>query len=60
MRNLETVAVAVRMEYDKNKDDVYIVFKIINERFKQKVRDEWEDDIILKMINTSLVEYKDK
>ena len=58
MRNLETVAIAVRMEYDKDKDDVYIVFKITNERFKQKVRDEWEDRIELKLVNTCLVENK--
>lgn len=47
----EIVATAVRMEYDKNNNEVYIVFRIIDEKFKQKVRDSWEDEIELKLIN---------
>jgi len=51
-----TVATAVRMEYDQNNDDTFIVFKIIDEAFKKKVRDNWDGNIQLKMINaTSLV-----
>ena len=49
------VAKAVRMEYDKSSDDVFIVFRIVDEHFKQKVRDDWKDDIELKLINTTLV-----
>ena len=50
-----TVAIAVRVEYDRNNDDTFIVFKIIDPTFKQKVRDDWDDGIQLRMINTSLV-----
>jgi hypothetical protein len=49
------VAVAVRMEYDKSSDDVFIVFRIVDEQFKQKVRDDWKDDIEVRLINTTLV-----
>ena len=49
------VAIAVRMEYDQNNDDTFIVFKIIDPALKQKLRDNWDDGIELKMINTSLV-----
>ncbi len=50
-----TVATAVRVEYDQNNDDTFIVFKIIDPAFKQKIRDNWDDGLQLRMINTSLV-----
>jgi hypothetical protein len=53
------VATAVRVEYDQNNDDTFIVFKIIDEAFKQKIRDNWDDGIELKMINTCLVVEKE-
>lgn len=49
------VATAVRLEVDENKDDVYIVFLITDEQFKQKVRENWLQDLECKLINKSLV-----
>ncbi len=43
----KTVAIAARMEFDKSSDDVYITFKIIDENFKKKIRDNWLDDVEL-------------
>ena len=54
MSKYETVAKAIRLEVDEGKDDVYIIFKITDERFKQKVRAEWEDDIEVKLVNKEL------
>ena len=55
MSKYETVAKAIRLEVDESKDDVYIIFKIVDERFKQKVRDDWKEDIEVKLVNKELV-----
>lgn len=51
-----TVAKAVGMQVDNNSDDLYIVFKITDEAFKQKIRENWLDDIELKMFGKELFE----
>jgi len=50
----KTVANAIRIEVDKTTDDVFIIFKITDLQFKQKVRESWADDIELELINKSL------
>jgi hypothetical protein len=50
------VAVAARMEIDNSTDDVYIVFKVINEDFKRRIRGNWLDDVELKVIGKTLEE----
>jgi len=55
MSKYETVAKAIRLEVDESKDDVYIIFKIVDERFKQKVRADWKEDIEVKLVNKELV-----
>lgn len=52
----ETIAKAVRIELDKKNDDIYIVFKIIDERFKKKVREDWLSDYELMIVDKNLVE----
>ena len=51
----EVVGEAVRLEVDELKDDVYIIFKIVDERFKQKVRADFDADIEVKVVNKQLV-----
>jgi hypothetical protein len=51
-----TVAKAVRMEYDSKSGTAYIVFEIIDEQFKQKLKKEWEHDIPLVIIGSDLKE----
>lgn len=53
--NYEEVANAIRLEVDENTNDVYIVFKITNEKFKQKIRENWMDDVELKVLNKKLI-----
>lgn len=51
----ETVARAIRMEVDPNTGDLYLVFKVIDEAFKQRVRENWGADIPLKVLGKDLV-----
>ncbi len=58
MNNYDTVARAVRMEVDTITGDLYLVFKVIDENFKQRVRDNWMDDVELKLLGRALIEIK--
>lgn len=54
MNKKDTVARAVRMEIDLNTDDLYLVFKVIDESFKQRVRENWNLDVPLKILGKEL------
>lgn len=45
--NFEIVATCIRTDFDKTNDEVYLVFKIVNEEFKRKVREDLIHDINL-------------
>lgn len=49
------VAKAVRLECVENKDEVFIVFKIIDEQFKKQILEDWNKDVELQVIGQSLV-----
>jgi hypothetical protein len=55
-KNNHTVAHAVRIEIDPVNDNTYLVFKVEDEAFKQKVRENWGDDIPVMVIGKTLVE----
>lgn len=46
----ETVAKAVRIEYIKDEDKLFLVFEITDEKFKQRIRADWREDIDLRLI----------
>lgn len=52
----QTIAKAVRVEYEPTTDTVYLVFEIVDEGFKQKVKQDWTQDLELKVIGRNLVE----
>jgi hypothetical protein len=54
-KSLLTVARAIRMELDPLTGDLYLVFKIIDNGFKQRVREDWSKDIKLKILGKDLV-----
>jgi hypothetical protein len=54
--NQHTVANAVRIEIDPSNNNTYLVFKVVDEAFKQKVRENWGNDIPVMMIGQNLVE----
>lgn len=56
MKTHDTVARGTRMEIDPNTGDLYLVFRVIDEDFKQRVRENWGDDVELKILGRDLVE----
>jgi hypothetical protein len=56
MKTYDTVARGIRMEIDPNTGDLYLVFKVIDENFKQRVREDWCRDVELKILGRDLVE----
>lgn len=58
MDTYDTVARAVRMEVDPITGDLYLVFKVIDESFKQRVRDNWMDDVELVLLGKTLKEIR--
>lgn len=56
MKTNDTVARAVRMEIDQLTGDLYLVFKVVDESFKQRVRESWMADVELKVLGRDLVE----
>jgi hypothetical protein len=56
MKTFDTVARATRMEIDPNTGDLYLVFKVIDEGFKQRVRENWSRDVQLTIMGRDLVE----
>ena len=53
--NFKVVARAVRTEFESKSDALYLVFEIIDEQFKSKIKKDWSDDIELKIIDKKLV-----
>ncbi len=51
----KTVAEAVRVEYIKEADKVFLVFEIVDEAFKKKIKEDWTQDIDLEIIGRTLV-----
>jgi hypothetical protein len=45
--NFEIVATCIRTDFDKTNDEIYLVFKIVSEEFKRKVRENLTQDINL-------------
>ena len=52
----QTVAVAVRVEHQPETDKVFLVFEIVDEKFKQKIKADWSKDIDLKLVGKTLEE----
>ena len=50
-----TVAKAIRLDIDKQTDEFFIVFKITDTSFKQKIRDNWNADVELELRDKELV-----
>lgn len=52
----QTVAVAVRIEHETETDRVFLVFEIVDEKFKQRIKQDWTQDIDLKVEGKNLKE----
>lgn len=51
----QTVAIAVRIEIEPKTDRTYLVFEIVDEDFKQRIKKDWMEEIELKLIGKNLV-----
>lgn len=54
-KKYHTVARAIRLEYDEETDEAYLIFKIIDPKFKKNIREEWVNDDNFKLIKKDLV-----
>lgn len=54
------VATAVRVEYKEDSDTMYLVFEITDEKFKQKIKKDWTQDIDLKLDGKTLKEFNEE
>lgn len=51
-----TIAKAVRVEHDTYTDKIYLVFEIVDDGFRQRVKKNWIQDIDVKLVGRDLVE----
>lgn len=49
------VAKAVRVEHDTGSDTIYLVFKIVDEHFKQQIKKDWMQEIEVKLQGRELM-----
>ncbi len=56
----QILAKAVRVESDPEKNELYLVFEVVDESFKKRIKENWMDDIELKLIGKNLVSNKEK
>lgn len=47
----QEVATAVRLEHDPKTDIFYLVFQITDEKFRNKIKMDWTQDIDLRVID---------
>lgn len=52
----KTVATAVRVEYNPETDKLFLVFEVVDEQFKQRIKTDWSQDIDLKLVGKTLEE----
>jgi hypothetical protein len=49
------VATAIRMEHNPETNELYLVFVIVDEDFKKRIKEDWMQDIELKLLGKNLV-----
>lgn len=55
----EEIAEAIRVEHDEKSDDLLIVFRVTNPKYKQIVKQNWTKDMEFRIVNKKLVIFKD-
>jgi len=51
----QTVATAVRMEHNPDTDELFLVFQIVDEDFKRRIKRDWTQDVELKILGRNLI-----
>jgi hypothetical protein len=56
MKNYEKIiAEAVRIEFEQKTGELFIVFKVLDGKFKEDIKNNWTKDIEYRLIDRSLV-----
>lgn len=50
----QTIAQAVRVEYNEHTDELFLVFQVIDEGFKLRIKKDWMEDVSVKIIGKRL------
>jgi hypothetical protein len=53
--NEKIIAEAIRVEVDEYSGDMFLVFKVKDQKLKQQIISTWTDDIEYRLINKKLV-----
>ena len=56
----KSVATLIRMEKSEHKDNLFLVFEVTDEDFKQRIKKDWTADISLELVEKELIELKEK
>lgn len=51
----QVIAEAKRIEIDEHSGKLFIVFEVVSERMKQRLKTEWVNDIEFRMIGKELI-----
>lgn len=49
------VAEAIRIEYQESTGKLYIIFEVIDEKYKQDIKKNWTQDIEYRIIDKKLI-----
>lgn len=56
MKSYEDIlAEVIRIEYNNQTGDLFLVFKVLNEKLKKQIKENWTKDIEFKLIDKTLV-----
>ena len=54
------IAKAVRLEFEEKSDTFYIVFQVCDEGFKKTIKEDWSQDMEVKLLGKNLYNPQDK
>jgi hypothetical protein len=54
----EIIGEAVRVEYDKETGQLFLVFEITNQKYQQDIKNNWSRDIEFRLIDKKLAKYE--
>ena len=50
-----TIAKTIRVEHNPESDSLYLVFEVVDEDFKRRIKQDWMEDIEVRVVGTDLV-----
>ena len=56
----QVIAKAIRVERNSDTDELFVVFEIVDEDFKNRIKKDWTQDIEFKVIGKNLVKNEEK